>query len=125
VIVVDASVLIAHLDERDALHGRAVERLLESADHSLGCSSITLAELYVGPARQGRLDAAREAVAALGVREIALPEDGAGRLAALRAKINLKLPGCCVLLAAQAGGADGVLTFDERLAGAAAELGFR
>jgi predicted nucleic acid-binding protein len=31
VIVVDASVLIAHLDERDALHEQAVERLLAAA----------------------------------------------------------------------------------------------
>jgi predicted nucleic acid-binding protein len=51
VIVVDASVLIAHLDERDALHQRAVERLLEAADQPLACSPITLADVLVGPTR--------------------------------------------------------------------------
>ena len=38
-IVVDASVLIAHLDERDALHERAVERLLAAAGETLGAST--------------------------------------------------------------------------------------
>ena len=42
-IVVDASVLIAHIDENEALHDRAVETLLAAADQPLGCSPITLA----------------------------------------------------------------------------------
>jgi predicted nucleic acid-binding protein len=124
-IVIDASVLIAHLDERDALHERAIEGLLAAAEQTLGCSPITLAEVFVGPARDGRLDIARTAVAELGVREVALASDAAARLAQLQAQTNLKLPDCCVLLAAQDGGADGVLTFDDRLTRAAAQLGFR
>jgi predicted nucleic acid-binding protein len=124
VIALDASVLIAHLDERDALHERAVECLLETADQPLVCSPITLAEVFLGPARHGRLGAARDAVAELGVHEIALSEDSAARLASMRADTGLKLPDCCVLLAAQDGRADGVLTFDNRLARAAAALGF-
>jgi len=124
VIVVDASVLIAHLDERDAQHARAVETLLESAEQPLACSPITLAEVLVGPARHARLDAARKAVAELGVSEITLPKDSAGRLASLRSETTLKLPDCCVLLAAQDARAERVLTFDDRLARAATELGF-
>jgi toxin FitB len=124
VIVVDASVLIAHLDEADALHARAVQSLLESAEQPLACSPITLAEVLVGPARHGRLDLARTAVADLGVREIALAADAPARLAALRAETNLKLPDCGVLLAAQDGTAGAVLSFDDRLARAAAQMGF-
>lgn len=121
-IIVDASVLIAHLDEHDRQHERAVERLLEAAEHSLGCSPITLAEVLVGPARHDRLDAARNAVVALGVEEVPLAGDAPARLASLRADTGLKLPDCCVLLAAQDAGAATVLTFDDRLAKAARHI---
>ncbi len=117
-IVLDASVLIAHLDERDGQHKRAVGRLLEVAEQALGCSPITLAEVLVGPARNDRLEAARNAVASLGVQHIPLADDAPARLASLRAATGLKLPDCCVLLAAQDVGGE-VLTFDDRLARAA------
>jgi len=119
VIVVDASVLIAHLDERDALHGQALERLLAAADAALGASTLTLAEVFVGPVRRGRLDDALAAIAALEVQEIPLAPGAAGELATLRADTGLKLPDCCVLLAARSAGASNVLTFDDRLANAA------
>lgn len=119
-IVVDASVLIAHLDERDALHEQAVERLVATAAETLGASTLTLAEVFVGPARRGRLDDARAAIAALEIQEIPLASGAAGDLAALRAETALKLPDCCVLLAARDARASGVLTFDERLAKAVA-----
>ena len=83
-IVVDASVLIAHLDERDALHARAGDALLAAADRRLGCNPITLAEVLVGPAQRDRLDVTRAAVAELDVEEIPLDEDAPVRLAALR-----------------------------------------
>jgi predicted nucleic acid-binding protein len=124
VIVVDANVLIAHLDSRDAQHDTAVERLLEHAGQPLGCSPITLAEVLVGPARSGRLDAARQAIGELGVMEVAFPPDAAPRLATMRADTSLKLPDCCVLLAAQEAHANGVLTLDDRLGREAARLGF-
>jgi predicted nucleic acid-binding protein len=119
VIVVDASVLIAHLDKNDALHDRAVEALLAAAEESLASSPITLAEVLVGPARAGRLRDARSAIRDLGVAEIPLGDDAAGRLAELRAETALKMPDCCVLLAAEDGQAEAVLTFDDRLARAA------
>jgi predicted nucleic acid-binding protein len=124
VIVVDASVLIAHLDDRDTLHVRALERLLEVAERPLGCSPITLAEVLVGPARHGRLEDARAAVAELGVTEVPLGADASARLAALRAETGLKLPDCCVLLAAQDADAECILTFDDRLARICDQLGW-
>jgi len=119
VIVVDASVLIAHLDENDALHDRADDGLLATAEQPLGCSPITLAEVFVGPARAGRLADARRAITDLGVVEIPLGDDAAPRLAALRAETALKLPDCCVLLAAEDAQAETLLTFDDRLIRAA------
>jgi predicted nucleic acid-binding protein len=115
VIVVDAGALIAHLDESDALHPRAVDALLTTAEQPLGCSPITLAEVLVGPARAGRLRDARGAITDLGIAEIPLGDDAAARLAALRAETALKMPGCCVLLAAEDAQAEAVLTFDDRL----------
>ncbi len=121
-IACDASVLIAHLDVTDAHHERAVSVLLQVAP-PLVASPITLAEVLVGPARAGRLDEAHAALTSLRVREIALADDAAGRLAALRADTGLKLPDCCVLLAAQDASAQAVLSFDERLATVARRLG--
>jgi predicted nucleic acid-binding protein len=123
VIVLDASVLIAHLDERDALHARAEDALLAAADQPLRCSPITLAEVLVGPARQRQLDAARAALHELELEQIPLGDDAPIRLAGLRAETGLKLPDCCVLLAAQDAGAATVLTFDDALARAVERLG--
>ena len=122
-IAIDASVVVAHLDERDARHELAVERLLEAAEQRLAASPITIAEVLVGPARAGRLEAARAALRDLGLHEVPLAADAPVRLAALRADTNLKLPDCCVLLAAQDGPAGSILTFDERLGVEARGLG--
>jgi predicted nucleic acid-binding protein len=121
VIVLEASVLIAHLDRRDAQHDLAIERLLEAAEQEFVASSITLAEVLVAPTRAGRLADAQAAFRALGVTEVSLPANAAERLAALGVETELKLPDCCVLLAAEeVQGA--VLTFDDRLAREAARL---
>lgn len=124
-IVVDASVLIAHLDRHDPWHVRAQSLLLEAAEFPLAASSITLAEVLVGPARTGRLGAAQTALRELAVTEVPLLGEAAARLAELRADTGLKLPDCCVLLAAQEIGAEAILTFDERLAKLAHDLGYR
>ncbi len=121
-IVLDASVLIAHLDRHDAHHQAAGERLLERAEQPFGSSSISLAEVLVGPVRAGSLQRAQEALRALEVTEIPLADGAARRLAALRAETQLRLPDCCVLLAAQDTGGS-VLSFDRRLAREAERLG--
>ncbi len=123
-IVVDASVLIAHLDEGDAQHERAEQLLLNVADEPLAASPITLAEVLVGPTRQGRLEAAEAALRTLGVRQIPIDAAAPSRLARLRAETELKLPDCCVVFAAQEAGASAVLTLDHRLRRVAALLGF-
>jgi predicted nucleic acid-binding protein len=110
-------------NERDARHARAEERLLDATPQGLAASPITLAEVLVGPAREGRLEHARAAVRDLDVREVPLGADAASRLARLRAETALKLPDCCVILAAQDASACAILTFDDRLQQAAARLG--
>jgi predicted nucleic acid-binding protein len=121
VIVLDASVLIGHLDGRDPHHGRARELLTAHAGSELGASAISLAETLVGPARSGKLDLARDALSQLAVEELAFGQDASTRLATLRAETGLKLPDCCVLLAAQ--DHDGILaSFDHDLCRYASEL---
>lgn len=123
-IVVDASVLIAHLSASDPHHARAAALLSDAVRLPLATSPITVAEVLVGPARIGRLDDARQALGTLEVREVRLGPDAGPRLATLRATTSLKLPECCVLLAAQDARATRLLSFDHRLAAAAGRLGF-
>ena len=121
-IVLDASVLIAHLDDRDAHHAKARELLNTHSADPLGASEITLAETLVAPARAGRLADADAALRRLGVAHLQLGEDAPQRLATLRAETNLKMPDCCVLLAAQEHAA-AVAIFDGDLFKAAEKLG--
>lgn len=121
-IVLDASVLIAHLDASDAHHERATQLMLGAVEEPLAASPLTLAELLVGPARAGAVAAAQAALDDLEIRAVPLDNDAPSRLAALRATSRLRLPDCCVLLAAETTHA-AVATFDERLADAATELG--
>ena len=121
-IVLDASVLIAFL-AGDDIHHAAAERLLADAvDDDLAVNPLTLAEILVAPLRDGRLDAVVAALAALEVHELPFPDDTSIRLARLRAETGLKMPDCCVLLAAEALGAS-VATFDGRLAQLAEKRG--
>ena len=124
-IVLDASVLIAHLDERNPQHERASAALIEAAEQPLAASPLTVAEVLIGPASVGRLDRASAALRELHISEVPLGRDAGARLASLRAGTGLKLSGCCVLLAAQDAPAERVVSFDDRLAAAAEALGFR
>jgi predicted nucleic acid-binding protein len=123
VIVLDASALIAQLDENDVHHERIRELLLELADEQLGASVLTLAEALVAPARASRLEEAQTLLGELEVEPIGLGADAVSRLAALRAETRLRMPDCCVLLAAGLGNAGTIITFDQRLARAAVERG--
>lgn len=121
-IVLDASVLIAHLDSGDRHHAKAQALLEDNSHEPLGASSITVAETLVSPARAGRLADAEAALRRLGVAALDVGENGPGRLAQLRADTGLKLPDCSVLLAAQSQEAR-VASFDLALLKAAHRLG--
>jgi predicted nucleic acid-binding protein len=60
----------------------------------------------------------------LEVSTVPLTEDSPGRLANLRATTRLRIPDCCVLLAAESAGAT-IATLDNRLAEAASDLGLK
>jgi predicted nucleic acid-binding protein len=122
VIVLDASVLIAHLDQRDAHHERATQLLSATGAEPLGASTITLAEILVAPTRSDRLADVSSALERLGVTELPLGDDASQRLARLRVDTGCKLPDCCVLLAAEEN--DGAIaSFDSALVEASDRLG--
>lgn len=125
VAVLDADVLIGHLDDCDAHHERArdVLRALAGERADLRASTITLAEVLVAPEAAGRGDAARSALQMLAVEEVRLGVDAARRLAALRASTGCRMPDCCVLLAVEDAEATLLATFDERLRKSAGDLG--
>ena len=119
-IVLDASVLIAYLDGDDHHHQAAEALLAAEVDDDFVVNPLTLAEVLVAPARDGRLSAAQTVLRDLEINEIAFPPDTAVRLAQLRASTGLKLPDCCVLLAAVGVNAI-VASFDDRLVRSAAD----
>ena len=121
-IVLDASVLIAYLDDSDAHHQPAVTLLEREIDDDFSANTLTLAEVLVGPTRSGRADDALAALRDLEVAEQRFPPDAALKLAAMRIDTGLRMPDCCVLLAAQ--DAQGrVASFDVALNAAAANIG--
>jgi len=119
--VLDASVLIAYFGPGD-VHTDAATALLEQAD-DLAASTITFAEVLVGATRRGRDQELLAALADLGVAEVPIL-DGAATLAELRVATGLRMPDCCVLLAADMLQATSVATFDDRLARAAEQRGY-
>jgi predicted nucleic acid-binding protein len=121
-IVLDASVLIAHLDDSDGHHEAAEGLLFEAAGQRLAISPISLAEVLVGPARRGQLERALAALAQLDLTILAFEDDASLRLALLRSSTSLKLPDCCVLLAAENAGAS-LASFDDQLRAVASQLG--
>jgi predicted nucleic acid-binding protein len=119
VIVLDATVLIAYLDGEDNHHSRAETLLAREIDDDFAANSLTLAEVLVVPVRENRLNDVRAALQDLALQELPFPADTAAKLADLRVSTNLKMPDCCVLLAAEDAGAR-LASFDDRLADAAA-----
>ena len=121
-IVLDASVLIAHMDGNDSHHAKARAVFGDNSAMPFGASEISLAEALVVPMRAGKLEAAQWGLDRLRVIPLQLGPDVPSRLARLRAETNHKLPDCCVLLAAlEHGGA--VASFDSDLVRTAQGLG--
>jgi predicted nucleic acid-binding protein len=123
-IVLDASILIAHFAPSDPHHETATTVLRRTASELLSIHVLTLSEVLVHAARQGREEWLAAEVAALGVATWPMDAAASTRLARLRATTALPMPDCCVLDAAAVQQAD-VLTFDRRLATKAVELGLR
>ncbi len=112
--------LIAYLDSDDTQHALAEDLLVREIDDDFAVNPLTLAEVLVVPVRDGRLAEVQTALDDLEIRETPFPADTAVKLALLRTGTGMKMPDCCVLLAAEAAGAR-VASFDAGLLQAAAK----
>lgn len=121
-IAADASALIAFLDSSDAHHERALALFDDQLAFGVRLHELTLAEVLVGAVRAGRGGQLWDDLVAMGVSTHVSAVSDALLLAELRVSTSLKLPDCCVILAARAEGLP-VATFDDRLAVAAGSLG--
>ncbi|QNJ89929.1 type II toxin-antitoxin system VapC family toxin (plasmid) [Mycolicibacterium fluoranthenivorans] len=114
-IVLDASVLIAHFQATDPHHARAAQLLAKYQHHEFITSTVTLAEFLVGPTRTGQTETARRALETLDIRAHGLDAEASWRLAELRAQTGLKLPDCCVVYTAERQPDSLIASFDARL----------
>lgn len=113
-VVLDASVVIAHADSQDALHDAATKALGDHADDDLVLPASAYAEVLVGlpPSRFSEL---RAALTALAIRIEPIDAGIAEAAARLRARRpSLRLPDALVVAVGDVLGADVVLTGDRR-----------
>ena len=129
-IVLDASVLIAHLWPPDRHHVEASGFLLRVAGDRMLTHPLTMAEVLIGGVRIGRGAEMRQDLADIGVELAERDADEPLRLAEIRVSTRLKLPDCCVLDVAMVNLAKApatetvtLATFDRELAGAAIDRG--
>jgi predicted nucleic acid-binding protein len=116
VAVVDASVLIAAIDDGDAHHERAIAELEAALDQQrLRLPAVAFSEALVAPYRtsQSRGRAVEGGLRRLGRIEPVTP-DIASRAAQLRTKRKINLPDALILATAVELRAQEILTFDER-----------
>ncbi len=92
-----ASVLIAYLEGEDVHHEAGEALLAREIDDDFGANPLTLAEVFVVPARDDRLDEVRLTLRELEVEALPFPGDTAVKLALLRSETGLKMHDCCVL----------------------------
>ncbi|MCA0216020.1 MAG: PIN domain-containing protein [Actinobacteria bacterium] len=121
-IVLDANVIIAFLDDRDVHHGLCVDLLESNSFDGFACPVLTLAEALVHPTAAGVQDAALAAVTRIGVRILPLAPTDAAEIARVRSAYGIRMPDAVVLHAA-IGHSASVMTLDEGLAAAAARAG--
>jgi len=119
-VILDACVVIAALDAGDPHHTAAAALLAEPG--ALRIHEVNLGEALVAAANAGLLDQVRRDLADAGIEEVHGPGHS---LARIRAETRLRMPDCCVLLAAESTGDDTIATFDHRLASVALRRGLR
>lgn len=116
VAVVDASVLIATIDNEDPHHERATWELKAARQqHRLALPAVAFSEALVVPYRTSQSDGrgVEEALRRLG-RVEPVTDMIASRAAQLRAKRRIKLPDALILATAVELRVQEILTFDER-----------
>jgi predicted nucleic acid-binding protein len=97
VIVLDAGVLIAANDPRDAHHPGASAFIDAHAERGLGAAGVTLAESLVHAVPVGLLSDLLEDYEILGIEPLDVPGTAAGTIARIRAETRLRMPDALVV----------------------------
>lgn len=111
--LLDTSVVIAALNREDALHRGASDAILAARDrHALAISTMTYAEMLVGPLRVGRRAVEVVERFASQVRLLDITPEVARTAAELRVRRNLRLPDAVIVATGMRHRADVILTGD-------------
>ena len=121
-IILDANVLIAFLDEQDPHHRDSKDLIEANFVEGFGVSAVTLAEALVYPAKAGKEDRALFSIRRLGVKTIGVEPGDAIPIARLRANHAIRMPDALVLHCALTTGSR-IATFERGLTNAAHEAG--
>ena len=121
-IILDATFLIAFLDEHDPHHRDSKDLIEANFVEGFAVSAVTLAEVLVHPAKAGKEDRALSSIRRLGVKTIGVEPDGGMSIAHLRANHAIRMPAALVLHCALSTGSR-IATFDRGLKTAAHEAG--
>ena len=121
-IILDATFLIAFLDEHDPHHRDSKDLIEANFVEGFAVSAVTLAEVLVHPAKAGKEDRALSSIRRLGVKTIGVEPDGGMSIAHLRANHAIRMPDALVLHCALSTGSR-IATSDRGLKTAAHEAG--
>ncbi|MGV3732609.1 MAG: type II toxin-antitoxin system VapC family toxin [Microcella sp.] len=121
-IVLDANVLIAFLDQHDAHHLDAISLFEHRFLDGFVASVLTVAEALVHPTRAGLHDAAMASLRTIGIDVVPLEASDAATLARVRSEYRVRMPDAVALHTAIRRGAE-LATFDASLALVAAKAG--
>lgn len=121
-LVLDASVLIALYNDKDAHHKWAVDLMFQSSAETFHMSSMNLAEVAVQPMRLGIEKKFQLGVSGLNIKVSGLDNTSSMALARIRATTNVPLPDCCAIQLVLEKGAS-LATCDKVQAKAAKALG--
>jgi predicted nucleic acid-binding protein len=124
VIILDANVLIAYLDDTDQHHDATIELLVHRFADGFGCNVLTMAEALVHPSRMERQDAAMSSLERIGIKVIASGVSDVPPLARIRSTYRVRMPDAVALHTALSTRSE-LATFDEQLSAAAGSAGVR
>ena len=121
VIAIDASILIALLNDSDTHHAWARRFFTDTLDDDLCMSALTFAEILVHPMKRNVGAEFLESIAGLGLQVRDITGEQAPRLADIRVRSGLKMPDAAVVHLAIETGAT-LATLDAELAAQAQNL---
>lgn len=104
-IVLDASILIALLDEKDLHHSWALQTFIDTVSEDLAIAVLTLAEAMVHPVKVGRREEFLKNIEGLGLDVRGLEKEDVPAIAQVRASSGLKMSESIALHLAESSGA--------------------